>query len=300
VRRLHALHARPLRPAPEQKRRLPAPRSDAGAADGAAPAPRKRSWSLLPPTDTWELARSSWQLLRQHLWALLAVYAIKDGLAFLLHRVSHRLTNAGGRGRRGAVDAAAHAGARAHVPVPALARRKTGPGLLRAETPAQSAQLPTPSLTRAAHQPGSPAAAEQLLGLPVSAAANPWWLVLDPSFLDSNFGAPPRPAARAAVACLAAVLAALPACLPACLAVWLSGRRCCVGPRRLLPRPCPPPCRLPDLHRLLLPHLPAFQHSAERSSLHGCGHALHGQPAAAAAAGASSGSSSSRRQGRGS
>ena len=41
------------------------------------------------------LLGTSWRRLRRHLPAVLAVAALSDGVMFLLHRLSHRLTNAG-------------------------------------------------------------------------------------------------------------------------------------------------------------------------------------------------------------
>jgi hypothetical protein len=49
---------------------------------------------LLPPGLAGTLVRDAAALLRRNLWALLIVYALKDGASFLLHRASQRLTNA--------------------------------------------------------------------------------------------------------------------------------------------------------------------------------------------------------------
>lgn len=71
------------------------------AAQGTQPAlPGAWSWLprlLLPPilrprSAVRVLVRAT-QLLRTHLWPILAVYALKDLLSFLLHRISQRLTN---------------------------------------------------------------------------------------------------------------------------------------------------------------------------------------------------------------
>ena len=43
----------------------------------------------------YALTRSTWTLLRRHLWTLLALFAICDLLTFAGHRLSHRLTNEG-------------------------------------------------------------------------------------------------------------------------------------------------------------------------------------------------------------
>lgn len=43
------------------------------------------------------LLATSWRQLRRHLPAILAVAALSDGVMFLLHRLSHRLTNTGAR-----------------------------------------------------------------------------------------------------------------------------------------------------------------------------------------------------------
>ena len=41
------------------------------------------------------LLATTWRQVRRHLPAVLAVAALSDGATFLLHRVSHRLTNTG-------------------------------------------------------------------------------------------------------------------------------------------------------------------------------------------------------------
>ncbi len=76
-----------------------------GAADAGGQRKRKgwRLLRLLPPRSSLRLLSSSVQLLRSHFWAVVIVYLVKDGLAFLVHRFSQRLTNMG-EPRRGPVQ----------------------------------------------------------------------------------------------------------------------------------------------------------------------------------------------------
>mmetsp|Transcript_12303 Transcript_12303/g.26547 ORF Transcript_12303/g.26547 Transcript_12303/m.26547 type:complete len:585 (-) Transcript_12303:429-2183(-) len=48
---------------------------------------------LFPPAEALQLLRATVTLLRQNFWPIIAIYAFKDTLAFVLHRVSHRCTN---------------------------------------------------------------------------------------------------------------------------------------------------------------------------------------------------------------
>jgi hypothetical protein len=49
--------------------------------------------SWFPPALAGQLVAASVSLLRANLWAVLLLYTLKDGAAFVLHRVSQRLTN---------------------------------------------------------------------------------------------------------------------------------------------------------------------------------------------------------------
>lgn len=40
---------------------------------------------------------SCWRLLQRSLWPLVVAHGVTDALVFLLHRLSHRATNEGGR-----------------------------------------------------------------------------------------------------------------------------------------------------------------------------------------------------------
>lgn len=43
----------------------------------------------------WQLLKADALLLRRHVWAVLVVYTVKDVASFVLHRISHKLTNTG-------------------------------------------------------------------------------------------------------------------------------------------------------------------------------------------------------------
>lgn len=62
----------------------------AGAVAAAVPAPPPRTTAV-------RLLRRVVGLLREHFAAVMLLYAVKDAAAFLLHRVTQRLTNHGGR-----------------------------------------------------------------------------------------------------------------------------------------------------------------------------------------------------------
>lgn len=47
----------------------------------------------LPLRQSWQLLATTAQLLFANLWAIVALYAFRDAAAFVLHRVSQRLTN---------------------------------------------------------------------------------------------------------------------------------------------------------------------------------------------------------------
>ncbi|MEW5318470.1 MAG: hypothetical protein WDW38_009690 [Sanguina aurantia] len=107
-----------------------APSAAAGAAAAATPAGspgpvRSILGALLPTPTSWTLLTEVFSMLRGNLVPILLIFAAKDGLSFLLHRASQRLTNM---------------------------------------------------------------AAEALLGLPLSQTINPWWLYMDPAFLEANQG----------------------------------------------------------------------------------------------------------------
>ena len=57
--------------------------------------PRSSVQTSAPRGTARGLLATSWRQLRRHLPAVLAVAALSDGVMFLLHRLSHRLTNTG-------------------------------------------------------------------------------------------------------------------------------------------------------------------------------------------------------------
>jgi sterol desaturase/sphingolipid hydroxylase (fatty acid hydroxylase superfamily) len=69
------------------------------AADGAQELPKdSTSWrnpllAWLPDARSLALIADAATLLLSNIWALLAIFLLKDAAAFLLHRVAHRITN---------------------------------------------------------------------------------------------------------------------------------------------------------------------------------------------------------------
>ncbi len=63
----------------------------AGVAGAAAAAVRPAA----PPATALGVLRRALSLLRSHLLPVLLVYGLKDAAAFVLHRITQRLTNAG-------------------------------------------------------------------------------------------------------------------------------------------------------------------------------------------------------------
>jgi hypothetical protein len=57
---------------------------------------KDRVQAVLPTSIAKDLLVNAGTLLRQHFWPIVIIYAVKDGLSFLLHRLSMRSTNAGG------------------------------------------------------------------------------------------------------------------------------------------------------------------------------------------------------------
>jgi hypothetical protein len=87
------LQTRPRRPRQQHVARA----SDSPAAP-AAPAPppsSKRPALKQLVKQAWQLLQADALLLRRHLWAVLVVYSLKDVASFVLHRISHKLTNTG-------------------------------------------------------------------------------------------------------------------------------------------------------------------------------------------------------------
>lgn len=52
-----------------------------------------RAW--LPTPTSWLLLKQVFAMVKSNLWPILIIFAAKDGLSFLLHRSSQRLTNIG-------------------------------------------------------------------------------------------------------------------------------------------------------------------------------------------------------------
>ena len=57
--------------------------------------PIQRRWQSISAHPSSQLVTSSWQLLWTHLWPMVALFALSDGIILLLQRVSQRLTNEG-------------------------------------------------------------------------------------------------------------------------------------------------------------------------------------------------------------
>lgn len=70
------------------------------SSSSAAPAEQGGSsgtglWHVLSLREAARLLTSAWQLLTAWFWPVIIIYALKDSAAFVLHRVGHRITNAG-------------------------------------------------------------------------------------------------------------------------------------------------------------------------------------------------------------
>jgi len=206
----------------------------------------RRDWRALLPTKTsLDLVKLNWSLLAKSFWAVIVVFAARDAVAFVLHRISHRMTNAGAAPLRCASLP------RPAPPCPALhcsgrpawdaCGTSAGPGLATTQHAAHAARPQPRACARAPHlapapaapRPSAPhAAAESLLAVPISSFANPWWLVLDGQFLDANKGAMFRDHPQTHTTRLPAAAAARLRCLPQATAH--------AAPRPAPPPPCPP------------------------------------------------------------
>jgi hypothetical protein len=68
--------------------------SAAPAAPTPAPSSKRPALKHLVQ-QAWQLLKADALLLRRHVWAVLVVYTVKDVASFVLHRISHKLTNTG-------------------------------------------------------------------------------------------------------------------------------------------------------------------------------------------------------------
>ena len=57
--------------------------------------PMQQRWQSVCAHPSAQLVQHSWQLLFAHLWPLIALFSLSDGVILLLTRCSHRVTNEG-------------------------------------------------------------------------------------------------------------------------------------------------------------------------------------------------------------
>ena len=62
---------------------------------GKVASPVQQKWQRVCAHPSAQLVHHSWQLLFAHLWPLVALFSLSDGVILLLTRCSHRVTNEG-------------------------------------------------------------------------------------------------------------------------------------------------------------------------------------------------------------
>lgn len=145
---------------------------EAAAAESAAASEQQQLRQLKP----WRVMLvRCWTLLQRSLWPILVAHGITDAVVFLLHRLSHRLTNesewSAGRMKN-------DGGCRMHT----CCAARSEPAVL----------LPCAALLKRSARPRPlPAAAVALLGggmLTPAAIGNMWWLSVDPAIANFQTG----------------------------------------------------------------------------------------------------------------